>query len=310
MSNTRRAYVYLSLSILIWGASFIATKQALGQLVPSALIAARFTMGYLALVIAGLFLKLPRSSFKREDLPLLLLLTLIEPVIYFLLETWAVQLTVPVNVSLIIALSPLFTTSIAHAFLKEKPGVWFYPALLVSLGGVLLALSQGADRLQLSFGRGELLATLACLLVSGYVLVVRKLTIKYSSYSITRFQMGFTSFVFLLWIGLRGLWQPDSIPDPGGWSVLTWGCVAGLGILSSALAYFCLNFSFSHIPARHVAFGANFIPVITLLISAVLPGGSLRLWQVTGIAIAIAGVWIALRTEKRARVLEITQPLA
>jgi len=293
LTNRKSAHLLLVIMALVWGASFLASKHALEELTVVQLLASRFLIAYLALFSLHSFAT-SHKLIHKTDLLFLIALSLIEPIGYFLLETTAIKLTSPVNVSILIALSPLTITLNAQILMKEKTTPYFYYGLIVSIIGVGVALSGGSDRLSVTFGIGELMAIAGCILVSFYVLVARKLSQKYTPYQITRFQLGFGSVFFII------LTLAEADFSSGlNFSSSTIASVIGLGLFASALGYFCLNYSYSKLPARQIGLIGNFIPLVTLAVAALLPNGTFSATQFIGVLIAFVGLTICIYREKK-----------
>lgn len=287
MRRINKAYFILVAMTLIWGTSFPAIKQALKELTVSQLLLSRFLIAYLALLGVGFILRLKSPKVAKRDLVLLIVLTLIEPIVYFIFETSAINLTSAINVSILIALTPLSIAINAHLFLNEKPHKLFYPGLIVSIIGVGFALAGGGEQISLKLGVGEVLALGAVIVVSFYVLIAGDISRRLSAYYVTRFQLGLTTGFFFVWCAFF-----DGVPSVVTISPIGWICVLGLGLFASAFGYFGLNYAYSKVPGRHVALIGNFIPIVTLFVSAALPGGKLMPVQVIGIFVAFAGLWI------------------
>ena len=111
MKKSRGRYLpLLILMTVLFGLTFIATKQALSGLSVFQVVFARYIV---ALIPLTLILWFDKQKFKiaRKDRPLFLLLTIVEPVGFFIFETYGIRYTSPSMVSIIIATIPAITAN-------------------------------------------------------------------------------------------------------------------------------------------------------------------------------------------------------
>jgi drug/metabolite transporter (DMT)-like permease len=149
------AYFKLTLAVTFWGASFVATKWALRELSPAAVVATRFAVGFLVLI---LFLAV-RRGLRRPPLeawPLVVLLGFQGIGLHQWLQSNGLLTTEASVTSWIVATTPVFVAILGWAFLRERLG-------LARAAGILLA-ALGAWVM-------ALLLVLAAILV-GVVMVV------------------------------------------------------------------------------------------------------------------------------------------
>ena len=108
-----------TIAAIIFGFSFIFTKNALDYLEPFQLIGIRFLVAALIMT----FLKtigVLKIDIKTKNMKALILVALLQPVIYFIFETLGVDLTTASESGIIISLVPISITIFARLLLKEK----------------------------------------------------------------------------------------------------------------------------------------------------------------------------------------------
>ncbi|MDE6062230.1 MAG: DMT family transporter, partial [Duncaniella sp.] len=99
-------HLFASLSVIVWGITFVSTKTLIGQgLSPLQIFVYRFALAYVCML--PLMRRLWAASL-RDELTLMLG-GLTGGSIYFLTENTALGLTFASNVSLLISTAPLFT---------------------------------------------------------------------------------------------------------------------------------------------------------------------------------------------------------
>ena len=132
---------------------------------------ARFTLGFLALLIVGKGLMRPQ---KRWHEGLFALAGLSGVTLYFLMENIALTYISASLVGVIVAASALFTALIAAAVLHEKLSKWFFFGFVCAMAGVALVSLAGVSELHFS-PIGALLGVGAALVWGVYSVLVRQL---------------------------------------------------------------------------------------------------------------------------------------
>jgi drug/metabolite transporter (DMT)-like permease len=273
----------LILMTFLFGLSFIATKQALNGL---GIFQVIFSRHLIALIPLSLILLRDKKMFyvaSGDRLPLLFLTT-VEPVGYFIFETYGLRYTSPSMVSIIIATIPVFSLIFAFWILKEKVHVIGLVGIFLSLMGVYVVVSVQQHSVLAHFPLlGNMLALGAAISAGLYNVLCRKLTQTYSPWTITFYQASVASLVFFplaLWEGR--FHADDSI-------ILS---ILYLSLAGSVLAYFLLNYSLRYLPTYKVAVFANLIPVVTVFAAWILYGDWLNIRQLIGAIVVILGVYL------------------
>ena len=103
-------YISSAFAIILWGMSYIWTDKLLELGIPV------FYFVFVRILIAGIVLFLLNAAYgrikriQRQDMKKFMLLALFEPFIYFVCETYGVELTSPTISAMIIATIPIFST--------------------------------------------------------------------------------------------------------------------------------------------------------------------------------------------------------
>ena len=132
---------------IIWGFSFIFTKDALNYTFPNQIIGLRFASAVIALTILKA-LGVIKIDLKGKGWKALIPLSLFQPGLYFIGETWGVKWTTASEAGMIIALVPVVSTIMAGIFLKERVNFLQFLFILTSIAGVFVIVSaQGEIKL-------------------------------------------------------------------------------------------------------------------------------------------------------------------
>ena len=134
MQENRRiqGHLFGAFSVLVWGTTFVSTKVLLRAFTPLEIMVARFTLGFLALLIVGKGLMRPQ---KRWHEGLFALAGLSGVTLYFLMENIALTYISASLVGVIVAAAPLFTALLAAAVLHEKLSKWFFFGFICAMAG-------------------------------------------------------------------------------------------------------------------------------------------------------------------------------
>jgi drug/metabolite transporter (DMT)-like permease len=275
------------LMTLLFGISFIATKQALQGLGIFQVVFSRY---FLALLLLSAILWKDRNKLyiARRDWKYFLLLTTVEPVGYFIFETMGIRYTSPSNVSLIIATIPVFTLIFATLMIQEKISRWALGGILLSLLGVYFIVSYQVETVLAPAPiPGNLLAIGAAISASFYNVLCRRITRSYSPLTITFYQSIMATIVFLPLAVIETLIRDST--HINGSIILS---IFYLGFGSSVAAYFLLNFALSRLPTYRVAIFANLIPVVTIFASWLVFREMLQGRQFFGAVLILLGIYL------------------
>jgi drug/metabolite transporter (DMT)-like permease len=283
----------LILMTILFGLTFIATKQALSGLGVFQVV---FSRHILALIPLTLFLWFDKRKFfiARKDLHLFLALTLVEPVGFFIFETYGIRYTSPSMVSIIIATIPVFSMVFALGILKEKVNLIAILGIFISLLGVYFIVSMQEKSSLAPFPLlGNLLVLGAAISAGLYNVLCRKLAQTYSPWTITFYQAVVASIVFFpLSLYFDGfVWEAD-ISTSVVYSILYLS-------LGGTFAYFLLNYTLRHLATYKVAIFANLIPVVTISASWLIYGELLSIQQFAGALVVIVGIYLTYYKRKR-----------
>jgi drug/metabolite transporter (DMT)-like permease len=287
----------------IFGFSFLMTKDALLALDPFELMFLRFALA--ALLMGGLAaLGLLKVDFSRAAgarrgkgaLRDLALACLFQPVLYFVAETYGVRDSASSTAGLVLGALPA-AVSVAGAFmLHERLGKRQSAALLLSVAGVALIVLRGASATE---GEGSL-SGLLCLLGSlaaatFYNVFSRKASRAFSPAETTFAMMWTGAIVFGAVVALRSLASAAG-PEGSSGGLLSralpaWPGILYLGVLSSVLAFFLINFTLSRLKASQSIVFASLTTVVSVAAGVFIRGEAFGAAEIVGGLMIVLGVW-------------------
>ncbi|MGL4316561.1 MAG: DMT family transporter [Pseudomonas sp.] len=276
------AMICLAVAMALWGSSFIALKFAFGELPPMWVIFGRMALGSLVFLCAWRWRG--RLDYRAGDWKYLLALTACEPCLYFIFEALALQHTSAAQAGMITALLPLLVAMGAYVFLHERiTRTTLAGFLLAVVGAVWLSLAGEAAAGAPEPLLGNFYEFLAMLCATGYTLLLKHLSGRYSAFILTAMQ-AFIGSLFFLPLALA------TEPLPSTFSPLGIGAVVYLGLVVTVGAYGLYNYGVSSLPASQASGFTNLIPVFTLIFAALLLGESLSAVQYLAAGLVFVGV--------------------
>ena len=130
------------LTVIFWGASFVATKIALRDATPIVVVTLRFALGVIVL-FAALRLRRQRLVVDRRDWPILIVLAFNGIWFHQMLQaTGLAQGASATNTGWYVAIIPVFAVILAAIFLKESIGPIKIIGIVLASLGVLLVVSM------------------------------------------------------------------------------------------------------------------------------------------------------------------------
>lgn len=302
-------------AVTLWGLSFPAMKVAVQALGPMPLMWARmmvalallapfttrlFPSRTVAVTPSGTLMRRGFwSSVPRRHKLLLLPTVLLQPCLYFLCESNAMQLTSASQAGVISASVPLLVGAGAWLFLGERPSPRLWLGVVFSCGGVAwLTLSGGAgtesapDPLL-----GNILELLAMACAAGNMVLVRRLSahgehdgFRWNPWTLTALQTVAGALFFA-----PGAYA--ALAGAGQWPTELLLAVLYLGAGSSLGAFGLFNWATSHLPASSVGAFINLVPVAAVGFGWLWLGETLNATQMLAAGVVMVGV--ALGTGRR-----------
>lgn len=293
MDNKHKMIPYLTalLSSIIFGLSFLFSKKALGVASPLLLLSFRYLAAFLVMSLL-IVLKVVKVSYRNKPMGGLLVLALVEPVIYFFFETYGLQHTASSVGGLMIALIPIAVTILAAYFLKEVPSIKQIGCIILSVAGVVLIVIMDSSSSSGSSALGVFLLLGAVLSAAFFSIISRKISKDFTPIEITYFMMVLGAFCFnsISIIDLVINKKITTFFEPlKSTTFIT--SVLYLGILSSIVAYFLINYSLSKIEASKTSVFSNISTIVSIVAGVIFLKESFHVYHLIGSILILVGVW-------------------
>lgn len=251
------------LANLIFGFSFIFSKLALAVAHPLIILSIRFTVAFFVLSLLIVF-KIIKVNYKRKPLKKLFIMSLAQPLFYFIFELYGIKMVSSALSGIIISLVPVGVLLFSAVFLGEKPTVKQYICTAISLIGVCSISIIMNDGIKNRF-LGIVLLVFAVISAVAFNILSRSVSGIFSPFERTY-------FMFLIaFIGFNTL--TISVLNKNYINELTKAltsvdfiiAILYLAIISSICAFLLYNYSTTHISAIRSSSFSNIITVVSVL---------------------------------------------
>ena len=298
--------VFALLAAVIFGMSFMFSKLALEVAKPTVLLAFRFITAFVAMslvigvnALVGKRRGRPVFAFSLKGKPIgsLVLLGLIQPVLYFFCENYGILYTSSAVAGTIIAVVPIACILMDVLVLHEKVTRRQVVCAVLCIIGVAFIYMGGETRISV-LGLVFLLMTVGCDAV--YYTLSHKAAERFTPFEVTyvMFTVGMVFFIPSALIQGAGHMAETFLPAMQSGSF--WGAVIYLGLGSSVVAYFLLNFANAHLTVSETSLFSNVTTVVSVLAGVVLLREPFGIWQIIGVVVILVCVYAANTTPKKA----------
>ena len=296
MTETQKGMLAAAGAYTIFGFSYLFSKMALDITEPMILLCARFTVTFILLNLLVLT-RVMKLDLRGKSLWGPILLGILQPVLYFILENYGLKYTTTSFTGMISAISPIFTAALGALLLRERPTGRQWLGIVISILGVILV-SVGGTGGQNTVG-GCICLLAAYFIGSFYSLYVRKLSRIFSPFELTyvMFTVGFVFFAVLAFVqyGSETVGMLGYALDHGKFIA----SILYLGGLASCGAYMMANYSLSRLTvARSTIFG-NFGTVVSVLAGVVIMKDEFTWVSALAFVLIMGGIWIVNRFAKQ-----------
>lgn len=284
-------------AVILWGASPVAAKVAVGELSAITVALLRTFVGGLMAVPVALALRVPLPGSRR--LRLILLLTGFCGFIAFPIPfTIGLKMTSANHASMILAALPITTGAIAMLWDRRKPTrIWILGSLIALIGeAVLIGGRQGGGVNQPSLA-GDLLVLMSNFAASlGYVAGGRLQQAGYPSTGTTFWGAAAMAAVLapvVLALSLFGGMGTEMI----GASTRSWLAILYLAAVSTILGYILWYWALGKGGIARVGLIQFLQPISGVILAAMLLGEGISLNFLAASALVLFGVWLAIRSK-------------
>ena len=277
---------------IIFGFSFLFTKDATATVSVFALLGWRFLVAFIAMTIfasAGLM----KVKLKGKKLKPLFIVALLSPVIYYIGETFGIGFTTASESGTFLACIPVASLFASTLILKEKPTRMQIAGISVTLAGAIVTVFAVGSTASFSV-IGYLMLCIAVVSYALYSVLVEK-AVDYTGAEITYVMLAAGAVFFVIAAVAEALFKGSiaslvSLPfaEPGFLIAVLY-----LGIGCSVFAFFMSNVAISTIGVNRTASFIGVTTVVSIMAGILILHEPFTKLQIIGAIIIICGVYIA-----------------
>ena len=294
MSNAKLfTYIEALFAVVVWGASFIATKIALQEISPLSIVWLRFLMGVIILGVA-VFLRGQFALPEKREWGYFALLGFLGITFHQSLQSNGLQTSEAGTTAWIVATTPVFMALLGWLLLKEGLGWVKTFGILLAFAGVLIVVSKGNFG-SISIGKfgapGDILILISAVNWAVFSTLSRR-GLKSHPASLMMFYVMaigwlFTSLIFLF---AQGMAEINQLTASG------WVAVAFLGIFCSGLAYIAWYDALKALSTAQTGVFLYIEPLVAVVVAFFILGEAMTLASLIGGAIILFGIWLVNRS--------------
>ncbi|MFN8414083.1 MAG: DMT family transporter [Anaerolineales bacterium] len=287
-------YLEALFAVVVWGASFIATKIAVGEISPIAVVWLRFAMG-IPLILIAVVMRKQFAFPKGSEWFYFALLGFLGISFHQWLQSNGLKTAQATTTAWIVSTSPAFIAVLGWLVLKEKLKALQYFGIALAMVGVLVVVTKGdLNALGLNtFGKegiGDFLILISAINWAVFSILSRRGLKSHPSTLMTFWVMTIgwliTSVAFLAGKNYTEIATLDS----RGWIAMIF-----LGIFTTGFAYIAWFDALSQLPAAQTGAFLFVEPLTSMIVAAVILGEVIKWPSVIGGAVILLGIWLVNR---------------
>jgi drug/metabolite transporter (DMT)-like permease len=287
MGVKTRAHLALLLTTIIFGLHYTVAKKLMpGHFTPMQLIFLRLLF---ATAIFWIFQRLfVPEKVDKKDLIRLAILGFFGFAANQSLFYEGLNLTSPVDASLIHILNPVLVLILASTIIREKiTGFRLGGILLGSSGALILILFGSSGSFNSSPWFGNILVTLNMVFYALYLVLLKPMVEKYHTSTILKWVSLF-GFLFIIPFSAKSVFALNvSAID-----TLSWLSLAYIILFCTFLAYILINFALKHVTASAVSYYTYLQPILATLTSVSIGMGTITIPKVIAALLIFTGVYL------------------
>ena len=297
MDKTQRSAMLKALfAVIVWGASFVATKIAVQEVSPDLVVFLRFGMGVIILGSVVWYrkqLKLP----EKKDWLYFILLGFLGITFHQWLQSTGLVTAQAVTTGWIVASIPVFMALLSWIFLKEKLTGLQILGIGLAAFGVLLIITKGDFGSLFSghFGTvGDFLILVSAPNWAVFSILSKRGLKKYPAAEMMFYVMLFGwLFSSILFFTTGDIQQVHQLKING------WLAISFLGIFCSGIAYIFWYDALQGLSVSQTGVFLYLEPLVTVVVASLLLGEKLFFSGLLGGTIILLGVWMVNRKLNR-----------
>ena len=287
------AHLALLAANLIYGFNFSIAKSLMPDYIkPLALVSLRSIITAALFWLTGLFV--PKEKVDRKDLLYLLGYSILGVVFNQILFLAGLNLTTPINSSIILSINPVAVFVFAALILRERISLVRGAGLAVGLSGILLLiLHEGRPDLSSTTFLGNIYTLINTISWALYTVLIKRMLEKYHLITVMKW-----TFLFGMLFNVPAGYSQWHNTD---WSAITFSAWLSIGFVvffSTYMGYLLISFGLRRLSPTIVSSYTYIQPVIAAFIASVVGQDSINLIKIISAALIFTGVFLVSRQQE------------
>lgn len=293
MNRTLKAHIAMLVTTLIFGMHYMIAKSMMP--VPFQPLQLLFMRSLGAVILFWIFQRwFIREKVQRKDLWMLALCGLLGFAANQALFYEGLNLTTPVDASIIHVVNPIFVLIFASILIHEK--VTYVKVIGIALGaaGALILILYGRMvNMSTNSFAGNILVMLNMLCYAMYLVLIKPMIAKYHTMTILKW-VSFFGFLMILPFSVKGMLHLNLQSV----SLNAWLGVGYVVVFNTFIAYLMINYALKTMEASMVSFYTYLQPVIASVMSVSLGTEYITGPKIIAAVLIFAGVFLVNRVKK------------
>jgi len=288
------APLLLVLAALFWSSNWVVGRALTSgeTMPPIALNFWRWTTAAVILLPLGLPQLRGKLRYVVSQWRIVLPMSILGVTVFQALVYSGLQQTTAINAVLMNSAIPVIIIALSWAVFGERITRWQALGIPVAFLGVLALLSRGRVEtlMALEFNTGDIFILLALPVWSVYSILLPRRPTQIGPFAMM-FVMSVVGVVFLFPVYL---WEAST----GATIPLKWETVAGIvyvGLFASVLAFTFWNVGVARIGPNRAGVFIYLMPAFGTILAVIFLGETVEAFQIAGIALIFAGIWVSNR---------------
>jgi drug/metabolite transporter (DMT)-like permease len=289
--HKRRVNTWAHLSLLaaniIYGLNYSIAKAVMpDHIKPFALVSVRSISAAALFWISSLFI--PKEPVNRKDLLFLFGCSFFGVVINQTLFLVGLDMTTPVNSSIILSTNPIFAFVFAALILKERITFLKGTGLAIGLSGVILLIMQnGKPDLASSTFLGDIFSMVNTISWAFYTVIIKKMLEKYHPVTVMKW-----TFLFGMLITIPAGYHQWSTMDWSSIPLVAWLQIGFVIVCATYLGYLLITFGLRRLSPTIVATYTYTQPIIAAYVATLMGQDHIDLVMVVSALLIFTGVFV------------------
>lgn len=296
-----KTWAHLSLlgANIIYGLNFSIAKAVMPEHIkPFALVALRSISAAALFWFTSLFM--PKEPVNRKDLLYLFVCSFFGVVINQTLFLVGLNMTTPINSSIILSTNPIFAFIFAALILKERITFLKGTGLAIGLSGVLLLILQnGMPDLGSSTFLGDIFSMVNTISWAFYTVVIKRMLEKYHPVTVMKW-----TFLFGMLTNIPVGYHQWSTMDWASIPLVSWLQIGFVIVGATYLGYLLIIFGLRRLSPTIVSTYTYTQPVIAAYLATLMGQDHIDIVMIASAFLIFAGVFVVSFQKKEKKISE------